>query len=70
MGASAAILGLTEKAGSRKDSLNFPFTFVPLGKKKNCSQAQKLEWQQLNRDNFNKKEKKAAGDSLARVDHF
>lgn len=34
MGVSAAILGLTEKAGSRKDSLNFPFTFVPLVKKK------------------------------------
>lgn len=30
MGISAAILGLTEKAGSRNDSLNFPLTFVPL----------------------------------------
>lgn len=27
------ILGLTEKAGSRNDSLNFPFTLVPLEKK-------------------------------------
>lgn len=32
MGISTAMLGLTEKAGSRNDSLNFPFTFVPLEK--------------------------------------
>lgn len=35
MGISTAMLGLTEKAGSRNDSLNFPFTFVPLEKDDN-----------------------------------
>lgn len=30
MGVPMAMLGLTEKAGSRYDSLNFPFTRVPL----------------------------------------
>lgn len=34
MGVSMLILGLTERAGSRYDSLNFPFTLVPLGGKK------------------------------------
>lgn len=33
IGISMEILGLTEKAGSRNDSLNFPFTLVPLEKK-------------------------------------
>lgn len=32
MGISVAMLGLTEKVGSRNDSLNFPLTFVPLEK--------------------------------------
>lgn len=35
MGISTEMLGLTEKAGSRNDSLNFPFTFVPLEKDDN-----------------------------------
>jgi len=32
MGILVSMLGFTEKAGSRKDSLNFPFTLVPLEK--------------------------------------
>lgn len=32
MGISTAMFGLTEKAGSRNDSLNFPFNFIPLEK--------------------------------------
>lgn len=33
MGVSAAMLGLTENAGGKYDSLNFPFRLAPLGKK-------------------------------------
>lgn len=33
MGMSMETRGLTEKAGSRNDSLNFPFTLIPLEKK-------------------------------------
>ena len=32
MGISVAMLGFTDKVGSRNDSLNFPFTLVPLEK--------------------------------------
>lgn len=35
MGSSKVMLGLTEKAGSKYDSLNFPFTFAPLQHKQN-----------------------------------
>lgn len=35
MGTSVATVGFTQKAGSKKDSSNFPFTFAPLEKKKN-----------------------------------
>lgn len=35
IGMAVGMLGLTEKAGSRKDSLNFPSTRVPLNKDKN-----------------------------------
>lgn len=37
---SMEILGLTEKAGSRKDSLNFPFTLVPLEKRQKSTKGQ------------------------------
>lgn len=30
---SSEMMGLTEKAGSKKDSLNFPFTLAPLEQK-------------------------------------
>lgn len=42
MGVSMAMLGLTEKAGSRYDSLNFPFTLAPLEEKGQSKKEKKI----------------------------
>lgn len=41
MGISMEMFGLTEKAGSRNDSLNFPFTLVPLEENDKMHQKEK-----------------------------
>lgn len=45
MGLSVATVGFTQKAGSKKDSLNLPFTFVPLrgGGDKNTQHIKSME---------------------------
>lgn len=43
MGLSVATVGFTQKAGSKKDSLNFPFTFVPLRGDKNTQHIKRIE---------------------------
>lgn len=42
MGTSMATVGFTQKAGSKKDSSNFPFTFAPL-EKENTQQIKRIE---------------------------
>lgn len=42
MGTSMATVGFTQKAGSKKDSSNFSFTFAPL-EKENTQQIKRIE---------------------------
>lgn len=37
IGSPVVIMGLTEKVGSKKDSLNFPFTLAPLKTKQHTN---------------------------------
>lgn len=50
MGISTAMFGFTEKAGSRNDSLNFPFTFIPLEKDDRAIKNRNHQEEQLNRE--------------------
>lgn len=52
MGTSVATAGFTQKAGSKKDSSNFPFTFAPLERENTANQEDRKSGKTPNSDFF------------------